>query len=74
MTDEMKRKLNWRAFFFSLTFSVATIYISYMLIFVWRPDWITNSTLSRVAPTVFYASTAMMIYGTIGSLFAKVKE
>ena len=70
----MKRKLNWRAFFFALPIFVGTIFLHYMLVFIWQPDWITESTFWGVARTSFFVSAPILVYATIAALFAEVKK
>jgi hypothetical protein len=70
MTDEMKRKLNWRAFLFIFPFSVGWIYLSCMLIFVWKPDQLTESAFSGAVKASFFMVTPALICGTVATLFA----
>ena len=70
----MKRKLNWRAFFFALPIFGGTIWFNYMLVFIWKPDWATESTFWGAAQPTFYITTPVLLYGIVGSLFTKVKK
>lgn len=70
----MKRKLNWRAFLFILPISVGWIYLSYMLIFVWKPDQLTESAFWGAVKASFFMVTPALICATVAALFAWDKK
>jgi hypothetical protein len=70
----MKRRLNWRAFLFLLPFSFLTVWGGFMLIFVWKPSLLVESVFFEVVRTSYFLTSPVIIFATIGSLFAEVKK
>ena len=64
-------RLNWKAFFFLLTLSAVTIWVGYMLLYVWQPDWLFDSPRGRSLKLFFWPYAFLMSVCTIWSLFVE---